>query len=67
MSTVAIALGFFALLLAFVVLLRAKSGNKIDIRNSDIVLALVPVALWLFLTGKVQEFGFGEVKNGRRN
>jgi len=62
MSTVVIALGFFAILLAFVVLLRAKSGYKIDIRNSDIVLALVPVALWLFLTGKVQEFGFGEVK-----
>jgi hypothetical protein len=42
--------------------LRTKTGNKIDIRNSDVVLALVPVALWLFLTGKIQEFGFGEVK-----
>ena len=40
----------------------AKTGNKVDIHNSDIVFALVPVALWLFLTGKVQEFAFGEVK-----
>jgi CBS domain-containing protein len=62
MSTVAIALGMFAALLALLVALRAKTGNKIDIRNSDVVLALVPVALWLFLTGKIQEFGFGEVK-----
>ncbi len=62
MSTVAIALGMFAALLAILVALRAKTGNKIDIRNSDVVLALVPVALWLFLTGKIQEFGFGEVK-----
>lgn len=62
MSTVAVAFGIFVALLALLVALRSKTGNKIDIRNSDIVLALVPVALWLFLTGKVQEFGFGEVK-----
>jgi hypothetical protein len=62
MSTAVVALSMFAALLALLVALRAKTGNKIDIRNSDIVLALVPVALWLFLTGKIQEFGFGEVK-----
>src|SRR4029453_5824851 len=62
MSSVAVALTMFAALLALLVALRAKTGNKVDIRNSDIVLALVPVALWLFLTGKIQEFGFGEVK-----
>ncbi len=62
MNTVIIALGIFAVVLALLVALRAKTGNRIDIRNSDIVLALVPVALWLFLTGKIQEFAFGEVK-----
>jgi hypothetical protein len=62
MNTVIIALGIFAVVLALLVALRAKTGNQIDIRNSDIVLALVPVALWLFLTGKIQEFAFGEVK-----
>ncbi len=62
MNTVFVALGFFAIILALLVALRVKSGNKIDIRSSDIVLALVPVALWLFLTGKIQEFAFGEVK-----
>jgi hypothetical protein len=62
MNTVVIALGLFALILALLVALRVKTANKIDIRSSDIVLALVPVALWLFLTGKIQEFAFGEVK-----
>jgi hypothetical protein len=62
MNTVAIALGLFAVILVLLVALRVKTGNKIDIRSSDIVLALVPVALWLFLTGKIQEFAFGEVK-----
>ena len=62
MSTAAIALDMFAALFALLVALRAKTGNKFDIRNSDIVLARVPVALWLFLTGKIQEFALGEVK-----
>src|SRR5215472_14001342 len=62
MNTVIIALGIFAVGLVLLVALRAKTGNRIDIKNSDIVLALVPVALWLFLTGKIQEFAFGEVK-----
>jgi hypothetical protein len=62
MNTVIIALGIFAVVLALLVALRTKTRNRIDIKNSDIVLALVPVALWLFLTGKIQEFAFGEVK-----
>lgn len=62
MTTVFVSLAVFILVLAMLVFVRARSGNTIDIRNSDIVLALLPIALWLFLTGKVQEFGFGEIK-----
>jgi hypothetical protein len=62
MSTVFIALALFLIFLTGLVWLRARSDNRIDIKNADVVLALVPVALWLFLTGKIQEFGFGEVK-----
>jgi len=62
MNPVVIALAVFTAILVVLVALRALTANKIDIRNSDVVLALVPVALWLFLTGKIQEFGFGEVK-----
>lgn len=60
--TVIISLVAFVILLAGLILLRIKSGNRFEIKNTDVVLALVPVALWLFLTGKIQEFGFGEVK-----
>lgn len=62
MTTVIIALVAFAIFLAALILLRVKSGNRFEIKNTDVVLALVPVALWLFLTGKIQEFAFGEVK-----
>jgi CBS domain-containing protein len=42
--------------------LRARTGNKLDIKTSDIALALVPVALWMLFTGKVQELAVGDVK-----
>ena len=62
MSTVLITLAVFAALLIGLVLLRTASGNRFEIKNTDVVLALVPIAFYLFLTGKIQEFGFGEVK-----
>jgi CBS domain-containing protein len=62
MLTLIVSVAAFVLLLAFVVAIRAKLGSKGDIKNADILLALVPVALGLFLTGKVQEFAFGEFK-----
>lgn len=62
MNTAFVSFAVFVLLLAALVALRVRSGNTIDIRSSDIVLALLPVAFWLLLTGQVQEFGFGELK-----
>src|SRR4030088_1338321 len=62
MNNVIIALSIFAALVALLVMLRAKTQNKIDIKSADIAMALVPVALWLFLTGKIQELGFGDIK-----
>jgi len=62
MNTAVIAIGGFLVILALLVALRSKTGNKLDIKNSDIVLALVPIGLWLFLSGKVQEFAFGDFK-----
>ncbi|MBI3304489.1 MAG: hypothetical protein HYZ72_20695, partial [Deltaproteobacteria bacterium] len=52
----------FILLLALSVALRTKTGNKFEVKNPDVVLALVPVALWLFLSGHIQEFAFGDFK-----
>jgi hypothetical protein len=62
MNPALVAIGAFIVIVAMLVLLRNKTGNKLEIKNSDIVLALVPVALWLFLTGKIQEFTFGDLK-----
>jgi hypothetical protein len=62
MNTPVAAIGGFLVILVLLVLLRAKTGNKLDIKSSDIVLALVPIGLWLFLSGKVQEFAFGDFK-----
>jgi CBS domain-containing protein len=49
-------------LVAGLALLRARTGNKLDIKSSDIVFALVPVALWMLLTGKITELTVGDVK-----
>jgi len=62
MSTLLIAIGGFVLLLVLLVFLRIKTGNQFEIKNSDVVLALIPVAFWLFLTGKIQEFTFGDFR-----
>ncbi len=62
MNVLILSIGGFIFLLAILVFIRVKSGNKIDVKNSDIVLALIPVVLWLFLTGKIQEFTFGDLR-----
>jgi hypothetical protein len=59
MNTVFIALAVFSVLLIALVMIRARFGKRIEITNTDVVLALLPVALWLFLTGKVTKLGFG--------
>jgi hypothetical protein len=62
MITVMIAIASFILLVVLLVLLRAKTDDKFQIKNSDIVIALIPVVLALFLSGKVQELTIGEFK-----
>lgn len=62
MNTAIVSFGVFVVLLAAIIMLRARFGERVEIKNTDILLALVPVALWLFLTGKVQEFAFGEIR-----
>jgi len=57
-----IAIAIFILLLVVQVLLRAKTNDKYQIKNSDIVIALIPIVLVLFLSGKVQELTFGDFK-----
>ena len=62
MNTILVSFGIFAIALVIIIAIRAKAGPKFEIKNTDIILALVPLALWLFLTGKVQEFALGDFK-----
>jgi hypothetical protein len=52
---------FFAILVA-VVVLRIRGGEKFDIKSPDILLALIPIAIWLVLTNKVKVIEFGGFK-----
>lgn len=62
MTETAIAIVVVLALVAALTFLRAWTGNKFEIKTSDVALALVPVALWMLFTGKVKEFAVGDVK-----
>ena len=51
MDTLLIVIVAFVIVLAILVLVRAKTDSKFEVKNTDIILALVPIALFLFLTG----------------
>ena len=52
----------FAAVIGLLVWLRTSTDNKFEIKNSDIILALLPVVLILFLSGKIESFEFGDLK-----
>lgn len=51
---------FFALL-AIAVIVRSRISGVKDIRNTDVALALIPMVLYLFLTGKITKFSIGDL------
>lgn len=55
-------MAIFFCIVVILSIFRLKVGEKFDIRNSDILLAIIPVALWLILTGRIQKLEFGEFK-----
>lgn len=52
----------FILSLAVLIALRTRIASKVEIKSSDILLALIPVILWLVLTGRIRELTVGDVK-----
>jgi len=58
-NTILYSIGSFLIILAILVLLRAKS-SRFEVKPSDIVVAVVPVVLFLLVTGKLQKFEIGE-------
>jgi hypothetical protein len=55
-------LAAFVLLLALVIYLRIKTGNKVEIKTNDILVALIPIVLLLFLTGRISKLKFGDLE-----
>ncbi len=62
MTETALAIVVVVALVAGLTFLRARTDSKFEVKTSDVALALVPVALWMLFTGKVQEFAVGDVK-----
>jgi len=62
MNDLFLALAVFVLIIVAMITLRIKISEKFEVKNSDILIALIPVALWLILTGKIQKLEFGEFK-----
>ena len=60
--TILLSIAIFIGVVALLVYLRMKSGNKFEIKNSEIAIALIPIVLFLLLTGKIQKFEFGDLK-----
>jgi hypothetical protein len=54
-----LSVGSFVLILALLVLIRAKN-SRFEVKPADIVVAVVPVIVFLLVTGKLQKFEIGE-------
>jgi signal-transduction protein with cAMP-binding, CBS, and nucleotidyltransferase domain len=55
-----IAVVLFLLVLAVIIWLRSKFP-KLEIKTSDLTVAVVVIALWLLLTGKITKFQLGDL------
>jgi CBS domain-containing protein len=58
-TTVGLSIGSFVLILAALVLLRARN-SRFEVKPADIVVAVLPVVVFLLVTGKLQKFEVGE-------
>ncbi|WP_273209893.1 hypothetical protein [Runella zeae] len=53
---------FFFVALFVLVLIRTKSNGKYEVKLTDVIICLIPVVLWLFVTGQISELGIGDLK-----
>lgn len=61
-SMVYISLAVFIAVIALLVFIRSKTGSKYEVKNSDIMLGLLPIVLILLVSGKIKSFAFGDLK-----
>src|SRR6266446_3661894 len=59
--TVGISIAAFVVVLTLLILVRA-ANTKYEVKATDIVVAILPVVIFLLVTGKIQKFEMGELK-----
>ena len=57
-----LALAMFVGVLIVLTLVRKRLGSAFEVKNTDIVLGLLPVVLYLFTAGKITKFEYGDLK-----
>jgi len=61
MNDLFISMAIFVIVITILVVLRLKVIKNFEIKQADIWVALIPVALWLLLSGRIQKFEFGDL------
>lgn len=56
------AFSVFVLMVVMMVSLRSRVGDRFEVKNSDILIALIPIAFWFVLSGKLKVIEFGGIK-----
>ena len=57
-----IAIAIFLVSMLLVVILRKRIGQGFEIKNTDILIGIIPLAIWLILSGKISSFEYGDLK-----
>ena len=58
-TTIVMSIGSFMLIVAVLVILRAQN-SRFEVKPTDIIVAVVPIVVFLLVTGKLQKFEVGE-------
>ena len=61
MTDMIIGLVLFLAPLVLIILIRTRTAAKLQLGSTDVLIALVPVVLWLFLSGRIGKFGIAGV------
>ncbi|MCA9735575.1 MAG: hypothetical protein H6696_00325 [Deferribacteres bacterium] len=57
-----IAVAVFIVVIAVMIIIRAKFLKDNEIKQTDILVALIPIVLWLFFSGRIEKLEFGDLK-----
>ncbi len=57
-----IAIVIFITVIAAMIFIRIRYLKNTEVKQTDILIALIPIVLWLFLSGRIEKFEFGDLK-----